>query len=94
MSVTPLSGHHIQQQDPQQAVPSALGDPFRPFSPPLDLSVPGFPSLPDFQMSGTGEVQPLDFVRALESGFMERNWHEGWWDMDGDINVGLGGMDT
>jgi hypothetical protein len=35
-----------------------------------------------------GELDPLGFVRALESDFMARNWHEDWWEMD---DGGLGG---
>ncbi|KAF2746452.1 hypothetical protein M011DRAFT_468543 [Sporormia fimetaria CBS 119925] len=29
-------------------------------------------------------VQPVDFIRALESDFMGRNWHETWWDFEMD----------
>jgi LAS superfamily LD-carboxypeptidase LdcB len=35
------------------------------------------------------EFFSMDAMRALENEFTERNWHETWWDMDGDIDVGL-----
>jgi hypothetical protein len=48
-----------------------------------------FPSLQDFTNlnSGAGDVQPVDFIRALENDFMGRNWHEAWWDMDGGMDL-------
>ena len=99
LPATPLPGGLNQpplQADPHIHIHPSLHtqEPFRPFSPTIDISAPNFPYLADFGMNGVGEAQlePLDFVRALESGFMERNWHEGWWDMDGDgdVDVGLG----
>ncbi|KAF2257930.1 hypothetical protein CC78DRAFT_549523 [Lojkania enalia] len=43
-----------------------------------------FPDL--FVSNMDGDFQPLGFVRAVENDFFGRNWHEGWWDMDGDLS--------
>jgi hypothetical protein len=56
-----------------------------------------FPSLQDFNPVGGELQQPLDFIRALENDFIGRNWHETWWDMDGDgamdLDSGLAGAE-
>ncbi|KAF2792218.1 hypothetical protein K505DRAFT_376215 [Melanomma pulvis-pyrius CBS 109.77] len=31
------------------------------------------------------DFEPLGFMRALESDLIGRNWHETWWDMNGDL---------
>lgn len=41
-----------------------------------------FPSLPDYPMNMDGELHPLGFVRALENDLQNRNWQDGWWDMN------------
>ncbi|KAF1993490.1 hypothetical protein P154DRAFT_582758 [Amniculicola lignicola CBS 123094] len=48
-----------------------------PFSFPQDLSL------------DSGEFHPMGAMRALENEFIERNWHETWWDMNGDMDMGL-----
>jgi hypothetical protein len=60
-------------------------------SPTLDFAGPVFPFLEDFR-TNPGEVQPHDFIRALESDFIGRNWHETWWDMNGNVDVELGNL--
>jgi hypothetical protein len=35
------------------------------------------------EFTGDGYLEALDFVRSLESDFLERNWHEEWWNMNG-----------
>ncbi|KAF2018874.1 hypothetical protein BU24DRAFT_447492 [Aaosphaeria arxii CBS 175.79] len=53
---------------------------------------PGVPLLQDFPMGAGDSFEPLGFVRALESDFMAKNWHEPWWDMKcGDIGAGVEG---
>lgn len=53
-------------------------------SPILDPAIsPGFSFPLDFNVNE--EFRPLGFVRALESDFLGRNWHEEWWDMDGEV---------
>ncbi|KAF1841025.1 uncharacterized protein K460DRAFT_371020 [Cucurbitaria berberidis CBS 394.84] len=42
-----------------------------------------FPSLPDFPMTLDGDFYPPGFVRALETDFQNRNWHDNWWDLSG-----------
>lgn len=42
-------------------------------------------------MGMDGDFEPFGFVRAMENDFMGRNWHEPWWDMNGDMDTGLGG---
>ncbi|KAF2711811.1 hypothetical protein K504DRAFT_229901 [Pleomassaria siparia CBS 279.74] len=48
-----------------------------------------FPFLSDYGANNEA-FQPLPFVRALENDFIGRNWHETWWNMDGDGNADLG----
>ena len=53
------------------------------------MDIDAFQSLAglDFPDFGINEdLQPLDVVRALESDFIGRNWHETWWDMGEGMN--------
>lgn len=94
---SPSQKQQQQQPQPQQPLPwginlpTSTADAFQMLSSPgFDLSGPAFPSFSDVSMNNaSGEVQPLDFIRALENDFIGRNWHETWWEMDGDINAGL-----
>jgi hypothetical protein len=52
--------------------------------------------LPNFDMgsfanfadiSNSGGGNPHDLVRALEQDFLQRNWNESWWDMDGGVDM-------
>lgn len=74
--------------------------PLQPTAPPLNIlhtllspildpytsHLHGFAFPSDFNPSE--DFQPLGLVRALESDFIGRNWHEDWWDMDG-VGVGV-----
>ncbi|KAF2866738.1 hypothetical protein BDV95DRAFT_583707 [Massariosphaeria phaeospora] len=54
----------------------------------LDFSNPnGFPFI-DFPLNLDGDFPALGFVRAVENDVIGRNWHEGWWDMGGDGDLG------
>ncbi|KAH7114295.1 hypothetical protein B0J11DRAFT_540609 [Dendryphion nanum] len=102
-SMVPL--HHQQQQQQQQQQnpqpqhmraginlpPSTFDELQLPTSPSLDVPGPGFPALNDFPMTMDGGFEPLGFVRALESDFMGRNWHEPWWDINGDMETAIDG---
>ncbi|KAH8723455.1 hypothetical protein GQ44DRAFT_741061 [Phaeosphaeriaceae sp. PMI808] len=46
-----------------------------------DFNASVFASHPNFPFHFEDVPQPLGFVRALESDFVARNWHEGWWDV-------------
>jgi hypothetical protein len=62
-------------------------------TPGFEFSGTSFPFLQEFPTNPAGgDVQPVDFIRALENDFIGRNWHETWWDMNGDINASLGDM--
>ncbi|KAF2833134.1 hypothetical protein CC86DRAFT_310811 [Ophiobolus disseminans] len=45
-----------------------------------EFDASAFASFLDFPLNFDDTSQPFGFVRALESDFTGRNWHEGWWD--------------
>ncbi|KAF3043150.1 hypothetical protein E8E12_004905 [Didymella heteroderae] len=57
-----------------------------------DLDPSAFDTFPDFPMTMDGDPDPLGFVRAMESDFIGRNWHENWWDTSGGLDTGMNYM--
>lgn len=91
-----VPGTQQSQQPPQGLdLPLSTADSLQSMlaTPGFDLSGTSFPFLQDFPTNPAGgDVQPVEFIRALENDFIGRNWHETWWDMDGDINANLGDL--
>lgn len=97
-----MQGGLLQQQQQQQQHAGGVGGSGSGVGvaagevPPIpDLDISAFDTFPDFPMTMDGDPDPLGFVRALESDFIARNWHEEWWDlgggMDGVMSGGGGG---
>lgn len=97
----PSQPTHPQQQQPptpslQSNIPSSQStidtDTFQSLlTPSLDVSGPGQGGPSSFSVDfGTNnqDFEPLGFMRALESDLIGRNWHETWWDMNGDLGGG------
>ena len=57
-----------------------------------DFDPSTFALFPDFPMNMDGEFQPQDFVRALESDFIERNWQNPQWDLGGGAGEIMSGI--
>jgi hypothetical protein len=79
MGVTP---HNPPPQPDLVSSTSSRGDLPTPTSPGLQFAAPQMAGLSDF--TGDGYLEALDFVRSLESDFLERNWHEDWWNINGE----------
>ncbi|KAI8936434.1 hypothetical protein NX059_006841 [Plenodomus lindquistii] len=50
----------------------------------LEFDSSAFSAMPDLNVNLHGDFQPQDFVRALETDFIGRNWHGDWWDLGGN----------
>jgi hypothetical protein len=61
---------------------SSHGDLPTPTSPELQFEAPQMAGISEF--TGDGYLEALDFVRSLENDFLERNWHEDWWNINGE----------
>jgi len=52
-----------------------------------------FPFSGDFGIplsQGISAGNPLEYMRELESGFVDRNWHDDWWNIDPVTDEGTG----
>ena len=86
-SPTTVEGHsHMQHQQASGFVlPTSIPNVSEaPRMPQLQYPAPNAPTFPEF--TGDGYLDALDFVRSLETDFLERNWHEEWWTIDHSID--------
>jgi hypothetical protein len=57
-----------------------------------DFDISAFASFSDVAFTMDDTMHPLGFVRALETDFTGRNWHEGWWDAATSLEDPMAGM--